>query len=168
MGLLWELKELILIRHLGQSLAHSKPYITYILGEESWLEFHIQEWKKNQPKQKCRVREPNPGTKNPRLRGPCSLQCSGPESACASESLKAHWGPIDFPYFKFHTNLKTISIALHSNYKSNVGLPRHGTQNKAKKEMKKHTLYLRDDTAQTFLLVYVLTSTCIVSKKEKF
>lgn len=41
-------------------------------------------------------------------------------------------------------------------------------KNKAKKEMKKHTLYLRDDTAQIFLLVFALALTCIVSIKEKF
>lgn len=41
-------------------------------------------------------------------------------------------------------------------------------KDKAKKEMKKHTLYLRDDSAQTCLLVFGLTSTCIVSKTEKF
>lgn len=41
-------------------------------------------------------------------------------------------------------------------------------KNRAKKKMKKHTLYLRDNTAQTFLLVFALALTFIVSIKEKF
>lgn len=87
-GLLWELKELVSIRRLGQFLAHSTLSMCYYYYAPCAKKADLGLTFKDERKTESGAQILEPTVSQPC--GPCSSPHSGPKATCTPKNLKVH------------------------------------------------------------------------------